>query len=143
MRTSRHALPWLATGLLLTLLGTSGCERGAAAVGSVRGKVLFNGQPAEGATVVFHPAGSSEPGTLKPSGTVGADGTFTLTTFPHGDGAPAGEYAVAVTWLPPDARGMDNPKNKLPARYADPAQSGLKATVAAGPNELKPFELTK
>lgn len=123
----------------LSLLVAS-CGDGGPTLYPVSGKVEFNGQPAEGATVVLHPADPQAP---KPSGTAGADGTFTLRTHPHGEGAPAGEYAVVVTWYPPNAREVENPKNKLPARYADPAQSGLKATVKAGPTELEPFKLTK
>jgi hypothetical protein len=106
----------------------------------VNGKVYFNDQPAEGATVVLHPADAGAP---KPSGTVEADGSFTLRTHPHGEGAPAGDYAVVVTWYPPNSRGLQNPKNKLPPRYADPAQSGLKAIVKSGPTELDPFNLTR
>jgi hypothetical protein len=108
----------------------------------VRGKVFYDGQPAEGATVVFHRKGGPAD-SPKPSGTVGADGSFALSTHPHGDGAPAGDYEVIITWYPPNSRGAENPKNKLPARYTDPAQSGLKATVRDGPTELEPFQLTK
>ena len=123
----------------LALLAAS-CGGGGPTLYPVNGKVLYNGQPAEGATVVLHPADASAP---KPSGTVDADGSFTLRTHPHGEGAPAGDYAVVVTWYPPNSRGLENPKPKLPARYSDPTQSGLKATVKTGPTELEPFQLTK
>jgi hypothetical protein len=108
----------------------------------VRGKVLYLDQPAEGATVVFQPVNSTGD-SLMPSGTVGADGSFTLTTHPHGEGAPAGEYVILVTWLPANARELENPKNKLPPKYASPTDSQLRATVKEGPNELEPFRLTK
>jgi hypothetical protein len=108
----------------------------------VTGKVFFEKEPAEGATVVFHRKDGAADAP-KPSGQVGADGSFRLSTHPHGEGAPPGEYEVVITWYPPNARGMENPKNKLPARYTDPAQSGLKATVRDGPTELGPFQLTK
>jgi hypothetical protein len=124
---------------VLALLLTS-CGDGGPKLYPVSGKVLFNDQPAEGATVVFHPSDSTMP---KPSATVGADGSFALRTHPHGEGAPAGDYSVIVTWYPPNSRGLDRPQNKLPGRYADPAQSGLKATVQTGPTELQPFQLTK
>src|SRR5262245_54548624 len=115
-------------------LALTSCGGGGPKLYPVRGKVLFANQPTEGATVVFHPAGGGA-NTPKPGGTVEADGSFTLHTYPHGDGAPPGEYGVAVTWFPPNARSLDNPKNKLPARYADPAQSRLTATVKAQSNE--------
>src|SRR5262245_36856489 len=47
---------------------------------SVRGKVLFNGQPAAGAEVRFHPVNPSEK-VLSPAARVEADGSFALTTY--------------------------------------------------------------
>lgn len=108
----------------------------------VKGRVFYQDQPAEGAAVVFHPKGG-EAGAAKASGTVGADGSFTLSTHPHGEGAPPGEYVVLVSWYPPDARTAENARNKLPDRYADPTRSPLTATVGAGPTELEPFRLTR
>lgn len=111
----------------------------------VKGKVLYQDQPAEGATVVFHP--KNRPADApKPSGTVGADGSFTLSTYPHGEGAPPGEYLVLVSWYPPDARTAENPesaKSKLPELYGNAATSPLTATVGTGPTELEPFRLSK
>lgn len=131
----------------LALLAAS-CGDGGPTLYPVSGKVLFNGQPVEGATVVFVPVGSDDATALKPSGAVQTDGSFTLSTYPHGDGAPAGDYVVLVTWYPPDARQRveeeeEAPTPKLPARYSDAQQSPLKATVRDGPTELEPFQLTK
>jgi hypothetical protein len=108
----------------------------------VKGQVLYQDKAPQGATVVFHPVGGAADAP-KPSGTVGEDGSFTLSTYPYGKGAPAGEYIVLVTWYPADAREVENPQNKLPARYADPTRPLLKATVNEGPNELPPFNLKK
>jgi hypothetical protein len=108
----------------------------------VRGQVLFQNRPAEGATVVFQPVNRDTAGPT-PSGTVGADGSFALSTYPHGDGAPPGEYVVLVTWFPPNARELDEPRNQLPNRYASPTDSPLRATVAEGLNELEPFRLAR
>jgi hypothetical protein len=118
------------------------CSGGGPKLHPVRGKVLFLDQPADGATVVFHPVagGADAP---KPAGQVGADGSFTLTTTPRGAGAPAGEYVVCVAWYPPNARELDNPKNKVPEKYGSPTTSPLRATVKEGSNELEPFRLTK
>jgi hypothetical protein len=121
--------------------GLVGCSPSGPTLYPVTGSVTFDGKPAEGAVVVFQPAAGGAG--LNPSGTVGADGKFTLSTHPHGAGAPAGDYAVTVTWYPPDARSQDNPKNKLPARYADGSTSGLKATVKPAATELEPFVLSK
>jgi hypothetical protein len=78
------------------------------------------------------------------------DGSFTLQThepqlFPTpADGAPAGEYLVTVTWVPPDYAAKSNMPtitDKLQGRYSDPQTSGLQATVKPEPNELPAFRL--
>jgi hypothetical protein len=129
--------------LLLTLLAVGGlsCGPSGPVLHPVRGSVHYEGQPAEGATVILDPVGGG--GTAKPSGTVAADGSFTVTTHPHGSGAPPGEYTVLISWFPPDARQSDNPKNKLPARYGDPAKTPVpKVTVSAGGTDIPPIQLT-
>lgn len=128
-------------GVLIAVSGLS-CGSSGPALHPVRGTVQFEGRPAEGATVILEPmAGGS--GGAKPTGTVGADGSFVIGTHPHGKGAPPGEYAVLVTWFPPDARQSDNPKSKLPAKYGDPARTPVpKVTVQAGDNGIPPITLT-
>jgi hypothetical protein len=76
-------------------------------------------------------------------GTVQADGTFTLRTHPHGEGAPAGEYIVLVTWLSAARGSLEDAQNRLPPRYSSPTDSPLRAKVNPGTNELEPFRLTK
>ena len=114
----------------------------------VKGTVLYEDKPAEGATVVFHPV-NGPADAPKPSGVVGKDGTFTLRTHPHGEGAPEGDYVVLVTWFDAPAaakkegRDPPEPKSKISELYADAAQSGLKATVKPGENKLEPFRLVR
>lgn len=76
------------------LLGAS-C---AARLNQVEGKVLYNGQPAKGAVVVFHPQGKDDLTTRHPAGVTGDDGTFSLSTQQPGDGAAPGDYDVTITW---------------------------------------------
>jgi hypothetical protein len=114
----------------------------------VTGRVLFAGKPTPGATVVFHPLGSgdakSATRTPMPTGEVQPDGSFTLKTHPHGDGAPPGEYQVAIVWLDNNRKGEDGTIfNRLPGRYANPQTSGLTARVNAGLTELQPFEMKR
>jgi hypothetical protein len=139
------ALSLRGVAIALVVLGLAGASCGPKGpkLHPVRGKVLYLDKAPEGATIVFQPTGNPAPDAPKPSGVVAADGTFTLKTYPHGEGAPAGDYAVLITWLPPDARSLENPVNKLPARYADPSSPQLKATVKEGPNEIEPFKLTR
>lgn len=72
------------------------------------------------------------------------DGSFSLTTYPPKEGAPEGEYRVVIIWTDPDARPdrqTGEVTNRLPARYADPQTSGLRATVAKGPDNRPVFRL--
>ncbi|MBO0700187.1 MAG: hypothetical protein J2P46_17440 [Zavarzinella sp.] len=129
-------------GAVVAALLLPACSGGGPKLYPVRGKVLYLDQPAEGATVVFQLAGGSADAPM-PSGTVGADGSFSLSTYPHGTGAPAGEYVVLITWLAPKTDQLENSKNKLPGRYSMATGSPLRATVKPGTNELEPFRLTK
>jgi hypothetical protein len=113
----------------------------------VEGKVLFESRPAQYALVVFHPVGGSE-NEPRPSGRVGADGTFTLTTYDAGDGAPPGEYTVTVEWWlttgsSNNPSGYDRPPvNRLPPRYGKAETSGLRVRITDGKTSLPPFNLT-
>ena len=75
----------------------------------VHGQVLYEGKPASGAVVFFHPQGASVPKadnsagehvgpSNMPIGKVGPDGSFELTTGKSGRGAPPGLYAVTILW---------------------------------------------
>jgi hypothetical protein len=121
------------------------CKKSSAKLYPVKGKVLFKDQPAEGAQVVFLPAGeeNAQYRGARPAAMVNADGSFEMQTEPYGAGAPAGEYAVLITWFPPrDENPNANSKNKLPNKFGDPAKPLLKATVNEGENNLEPFKLT-
>jgi hypothetical protein len=123
--------------VFLTSCGSSGPS-----LQPATGKLLYEDKPAEGATVVFQlengPADAP-----KPSGVVAADGTFKLHTYPHGEGAPEGNYVVLVTWFEPSKNENAESKQKISGKYSDPKTSGLKATIKAGTNTLEPFRLTK
>lgn len=133
----------------------------------VTGVVTYNGTPVEGAVVTFAPTGGGQ-GAV---GTTDASGKYSLTTRKKDDGALPGEYLVTIVKYdrPPtqsggqaSAQGGDEyppdyaeqeyqqarqvipsqPKNLLPAKYANPQTSGLKATVTtSGPNNFD-FALT-
>ncbi len=113
----------------------------------VRGQVLLDGQPAAGALVVFHPAHDAGPQALRPSGRVQADGSFTLRTYSPADGtttdgAPPGDYVVAINWFPPNVGEYRSViPDKLQGRYSDARTSGLHAQVRDEPTELPPFQL--
>jgi hypothetical protein len=108
----------------------------------VSGKVLFQGRPAKGAMVKFHPQDGSDTA-LVPRGEVDADGTFRLTTYQQHDGAPAGRYAVTIFWGVPSKGGDEFDRLLVPSRYLNPATSGLTAEVPNREIDLPPFQLTK
>jgi hypothetical protein len=113
----------------------------------VQGKVLVRGAPAEGANVTLYPAivESKKPAAPAPSGMTDSQGVFKLSSYDAGDGAPEGEYKVAVIWqepLPPGVReSAEGPKDRLGGRYADPQKSKLTANVEQGGGEIPPFAL--
>lgn len=88
--------------LLLCLAGTTfvGCGGGGAeelTTVAVKGTVTFNGESKTSGQVTFTPVreGKDEE---RPTviGTIGSDGTFTLTTYEEGDGAAPGDYTVEL-----------------------------------------------
>lgn len=109
----------------------------------VKGQVLYQGKAAAGAMVTFRAIETKEHPWTKPSAEVDENGDFTVNTYKSGDGAPAGKYEVAVIWIPKGFNGPIEKGNKLPARYADPATSGLVVEIKPADNVLPTFQLTK
>jgi hypothetical protein len=137
---------WFVRPLVIIAFGAAlaGCNTSPIKLYPVKGKVLFRDQPAEGAKVVFLPAGeeNAQYRGARPAATVAADGSFEMQTEPYGVGAPLGDYVVLITWFPPrDENPNNNPKNKLPNKYGDPSNSRLMASVKEGENKLDPFML--
>jgi hypothetical protein len=112
----------------------------------VTGRVLYDGEPAVGATVTFIRQGAADRmQEHAPQGVVGEDGTFSLAS-PLGAGAPPGQYAVLVEWKVGAGKIMGrspglNAPDRLNRRYLDPARPLLTATVEANNNSLPPFQL--
>jgi hypothetical protein len=131
----------LALALLAVIWGALGCGRPSKVpTHPVSGKLTVSGQPAANAQVAFHPLDEGAPRAIRPVGKTAADGTFSLTTFTPGDGAPAGEYAVTVIWIddsnPVDECADPISHDRLTGRYADPSKTKLRATIQPGQNEV-------
>ncbi len=134
---------------MAALVALAGCGGGRMAAQAVRGKVLCGDVPAQCALVIFHPQdGPEELQKLRPHGVVEADGSFTLTTYRPGDGAPAGSYRVTIEWPSPlPGETADDPEHgpsgpdRLQGRYADPATTPLAVTIERGVNTLEPFRV--
>ncbi len=112
----------------------------------VSGRVLFEGQPLEGAKIVLHPIGAQSAGAPpSPSGVTNAEGDFTLTTFQPGDGAPAGSFIATVEWTPgkPTA-GASRKSNPVAAAklYGQPESSPLLIAITPETATLPTFELS-
>jgi hypothetical protein len=118
-------------GLLLALVSQSGCSSG---MGQVKGLVTWpDGSPATelaGGQVIFE----SQAMRLSARGVIGKDGRFTLRTSREGDGAPVGDYEVAIVEHRVATAGEGSPlaPQRLPEKYSDFPTSGLKATVKPG-----------
>jgi hypothetical protein len=104
------------------------------------GQVLVNGQPANDARVVFFHLGDWGEKSIVPQAWTDKEGRFVLSTYGVGDGAPAGDYRVAVEW-PAYRRGKNVGPDRLGKRFLKPETSGLTAHVEQGTNELAPFQI--
>ena len=99
------------------------------------GVVMLEGEPLEGAVVLFQPSEGGKPAT----GLTDAAGKFVLTTHEQGDGAQVGVNKVSVTKELPSANAANVEEGEItdvelgtPARYASPDLSGLTVTVESG-----------
>ena len=141
--------------MVASLHGCGGPEDTRPARNSVSGMVTYQGNPVEGAVIVFRPAGSEG---QTANGRTDATGAFKMGTFEGTDGVVPGEYGVMITKLeatstsqalPEDDPNYDPnpkeeapPKNLLPEKYAKVETSGLTVSVPEGEEvtDLK-FEL--
>ena len=121
--------------------GDSGSQR--VPVFKTAGKITFNNRPVDGAFLVLHPKAAAAADVPRPTAHVQPDGSFEPTTFDSADGAPAGEYVVTVEWrkLINDRGEWVPGPNLLPAKYSNPATSGVTVMVAEGKNELPAITL--
>lgn len=64
---------------------------------SVTGKVQANGEPVTAGAIYFHPDETNSFQADKPSSLLQLDGSFSVKTYPFGDGVPPGEYKVTLS----------------------------------------------
>jgi hypothetical protein len=137
--------------VLVAILGCGGCgDGGRLEVNPVRGQVTYRGQGVPNATVVLHPLGraAEQLQKMRPYAYADDQGRFEIKTYVTGDGAPPGEYEVAIIAAAsgdrddPQAasRGIGLPMPVV-QKYANQKTSGIKIRVEPGPNELDPFVL--
>jgi len=133
----RYHAVCLATWVSAVLV--AGCSGGEprAPVFPASGKVSFAGEAPRGAFVVLHPSQKDDKTPL-PSAEVKDDGSFTLTTYDGGDGAPAGDYAVTIQWYKLVGKGSEVKAgpNVIPPQYSKPETSPWKVSISSARNEL-------
>lgn len=128
--------------LLPALVALVGCGESRVEVFPVSGKVTFQGQPPVGALIVLHPVSPAEGASVAPTGAVKKDGTFAITAYEKGDGAPPGEYVATIEWYKFDEKLGGSGPNVLPQDYANAKTSPIKVTIKAGaPTEIPPITL--
>jgi hypothetical protein len=122
-------------GVVLALVAAGCFSEGErrVAVFPVDGQLLFQGQPAVGAVVSFHPRPGG-PGEAARDAVVRDDGHFVPTQPDGAVGLPAGEYALTVRWGDPAS-------DRLGGKYANPDQPLSTIRVTEGINFLSPFKL--
>ncbi len=139
-RVHRAVLVFLLFGLV-TIAGCSGTG-GRPKVVKAGGRVLYKGQPVEGAVVTFTNEGANASAYAK----TGPDGRFLLTTFGHEDGAIPGPQKVSVSKVEVTEKAKPDvdynassaipptPEQKqlLPTKYGSPTTSGLEVEVKVG-----------
>lgn len=134
--------PLYRIGISLMLLVLTGCggEDWKAETFPTTGSLLINGEPASGALVHLYPTGEAiDIRHSKPWAKVAPGGSFQLTTYEMGDGAPTGEYAVTIVW--PEDASKPSTFDQLSRRYDKPNQSQWNVTIVEGNNELEPIAL--
>ena len=122
-------------------LACTGCgEDWQAQTYPAHGRITINGEPPAGAVVELRSTGEQpDVRNSRPWGIVQEDGSFTLSTYEKGDGAPAGSYKVVVRW-PPDVS-QPSLADRLNGAYANSEGSQWSVEIAEGENQLPPIEI--
>jgi hypothetical protein len=118
----------------------AGCGEATVPVFPVTGSVNFKGKPPGGALIVLSSTTGGAEG-FAPTATVKDDGSFAITSYQPGDGAPQGEYVATLQWFKVvnDAGGSGPGPNVLPKEYASAKSSPIKISVGSGPTQVPPI----
>lgn len=123
-------------------LTTLGCGESWLEVVPASGTVKVDGKAPEGAHIVLHPKTPVGTDPIAPTATVKPDGSYVITTYQAGDGAPPGEYVATVQWYQIDKDGIVGP-NVIPKEYSTPQTSPIKVTVKSdGPTTIEPIAIS-
>jgi len=123
MNVSRVSMLSVCVMVSVVIAGCGGGS-GQKPTAKVKGKVTFNGQPVTGGDITFSPVAAGKDPGKSGSGTVGADGSYTLTTYQQNDGAVIGNHRVS--FIPP-------------ITATEPGAGHSEATAEAAAAEVLPF----
>ena len=129
----KHYLSSFFVAVIFIICPTTGCNNSPNIV-PVKGTVLLDGKPLEGAAVLFHPTTDERPAV----GVTDKRGMFQLTTRRQGDGAHVGLNKVSITkeseepQLNDAQEGIQDFTLITPAQYASPELSGVEIDVYPG-----------
>jgi hypothetical protein len=147
--SNSHVRFYLAVVMVALLVAIEGCrqEKNGPATVEVAGTVSLDGNPVEGANVVFTPDAVGDDSRLASQATTDHEGRFRLSTnLGNGkmkSGIVAGPYLVAIAKYDSSAvkDTFTPPKNVLPQKYANAKTSQFKVEVIAGKVNDFPFDL--
>jgi hypothetical protein len=140
----RHGVGLLSAAIaVLAFAGCGEAKPQQVPVFPVKGTITFKGEPTVGATIGLHPKTAPAEAYPSPRASVGVDGTFKVSTYEGGDGAPEGDYALTVMWYKPVKKGNDvtSGPNVIPAKYTKAETTELEFKVTAGENTIPAIQL--
>lgn len=134
--------PGRVLALVLSLLSVSGCgpKDNKLPVHPATGRVRVDGQPAKDVYITFVP---SDPMAPKPTAVSDEQGNLIVTTYVTGDGAPAGDYKLAIEWpaMVNQFGRMQRGKDQLNGKFKDAASSKWPVTIVPGPNAIPDIDV--
>ena len=83
-----------------------------------------------------------------PHATVDQNGDFTVSTYGTGDGAPAGDYKITISWRGAEATGLpDGARAELdemaPEEFQGARTSKIRVKINEAENKLDTWDLAK
>lgn len=105
------------------------------------GELTINGVVPVGAIIGLHPvAGDFDKQGSRPAARVLENGSFVVSTYATGDGAPLGEYKASIIW--PQFPGRDDPgEDRMKGKYSNPQSTPITVNVRIGEATLEPINL--
>ena len=129
--------------LLIFLLSMWGCGSSEGpSLYPASGRLLVDGKPADQAQVILHPVDGRDFDRrgARPSGITEQDGTFQITTYQKGDGAPEGIFVVTISW-PEAPNSLEPSPDRLRGLFLLPQRSSIKVKIEPRQNQLETIDL--